>query len=144
MRVFLDAKVIISGIVFAGNEAALLQESFTGRHEFLASEDVLAEVREVLLHGFPGKRKQANAILGTLHLERIPAKEYADTVAGFSDVRDPNDAHVLAAATAARCDLLITGDDDLLPLSEKHGFRIVTPKRGLKLVRESRPASRGA
>ena len=46
--------------------------------------------------------------------------------------RDLDDDAVLACALAARADLLVTGDDDLLSLKSFRGFPIVTVAQAVK------------
>ena len=48
--------------------------------------------------------------------------------------RDGADNGILAAALAGRCELLVTGDHDLLVLKEFQGMRIVTPAEFAKTV----------
>jgi predicted nucleic acid-binding protein len=45
--------------------------------------------------------------------------------------RDADDDAVLACALAARADLIITGDDDLLSLGQSQGLDIVTVREAL-------------
>ena len=40
--------------------------------------------------------------------------------------RDSDDDHVLACAIAGDCEIIVTGDDDLLELKMPHGIRILT------------------
>jgi putative PIN family toxin of toxin-antitoxin system len=47
-------------------------------------------------------------------------------------VRDPDDDHVLACALAARADLIVTGDSDLLTLLNYQDIPIVTPAEALR------------
>ena len=42
-------------------------------------------------------------------------------------VRDPDDDHVLARALAAKANLIVSGDKDLLDLPEYQGIPILTP-----------------
>jgi len=48
-------------------------------------------------------------------------------------VRDPKDDPVLAAAMAANCPYLVTGDHDLLALGTYDGVKIVTASQFLAL-----------
>lgn len=48
--------------------------------------------------------------------------------------RDPDDDHFLAAGIAARADLIITGDQDLLVLGVYEGIAIMTPARALEML----------
>lgn len=45
--------------------------------------------------------------------------------------RDPDDDEVLALAFAARADLIVSGDDDLLVLTNFEGIPIVTPAQAI-------------
>ena len=47
--------------------------------------------------------------------------------------RDPNDDPILATAVAARADLLVAGDRDLLSLKSVQGIGIVTPVEYLRM-----------
>ena len=62
------------------------------------------------------------------HLEIIPSNKYLDTIDQFDMVRDIYDRHVLAAAVASKCELIITGDKDLLVLDSCRDVRILTSK----------------
>lgn len=48
--------------------------------------------------------------------------------------RDPEDDAFLACAVISMADFLITGDDDLLCLTEYKGTKIITPARFLELL----------
>lgn len=49
-------------------------------------------------------------------------------------VRDPDDDHVLACALAARAELIVTGDDDLLTIKTYQDIPIVTAAEALRRV----------
>jgi predicted nucleic acid-binding protein len=49
--------------------------------------------------------------------------------------RDPDDDAVLALAIAARVDLIVSGDDDLLTLASHAGIPIVTTAEALAMLR---------
>lgn len=48
--------------------------------------------------------------------------------------RDPDDDAVLAVASAANADLIVSGDDDLLSLKRYQGIDIITPAQALQLI----------
>jgi len=47
---------------------------------------------------------------------------------------DPDDDHVIAAAVAAKADLLVSGDRHLLAIGNHHGIRILTPAEAVRLI----------
>ena len=53
------------------------------------------------------------------------------TFVDVPELRDPNDAKILAAAEAAGAEALITGDRDLLVLKEFQGIPILSPQEFL-------------
>ena len=48
--------------------------------------------------------------------------------------RDPDDDALLACAAAARADLIVSGDDDVLALKQYRGIPIVTPAQALRRI----------
>ncbi len=135
MRVFLDSNVIVSGIAFRGNEHEILRRTFLPGSEFVISEVVKEEVLRVLRDEFPGLRTEAEELVSVLRAEVVPRRSYEARLRDFPRLRDPNDAHVLAAALAAGCDVIATGDKDLLVLGDVEGVRIVRPARVLRELR---------
>ncbi len=134
MRFFLDSNVLVSGIVFPGTGQAILRATFRGNHEFEISEDVRQEALDILREKFPRLQAEAEEALGLLRMEVVPRRVYAERLGGFPELRDPRDAHVLAAALASRCDAIVTGDRDLLVLGEVEGVRILRPGDARKLM----------
>lgn len=137
MRLFLDSNVLVSGIAFSGTEQWLLRATFRGEHTFVISEDVRREALDVLRAKFPRLRPEAEEALSVLRVEVVPARAYADRLGGFPELRDPKDAHVLAAAIVSRCDAVVTGDGDLLALGEVEGVRILRPSQARRLMTAS-------
>lgn len=118
-RVFLDANTLISGIVFSGPEHQLLKLGIRKQFELVTSEDVIEEIVEVINRKFPEKAFLVKEFLQLAEIKVIRRKDYGKLVER-QKVRDAEDKHVLAAAFAAKSDVLVTGDKDLLVL-KKHG-----------------------
>lgn len=134
MRFFLDSNLLVSGIVFSGTEQWLLRATFHGVHTFVISEDVRRETLDVMQEKFPRHREEAKEVLSVLRVEVVPSQAYADRPGGFPGLRDPKDTHVLAAAIVSRCDVIVTGDRDLLALGEAEGVRIIRPTEARRLI----------
>lgn len=138
MRLFLDPNILVSGTAFSGTERWILLATFRAEHTFVISEDVRREALEVMQRKFPRLREEAEEAFSLLRVEVVPAKVYAEGPRGFPGLRDPKDAHVLAAAIASRRDAVITGDQDLLALGEMEGVRILRPSQARRLMTASR------
>lgn len=134
MRFFLDSNVLVSGIVFSGTERWILLATFRGEHAFVISQDVQREVLEVMRQKFPRLRKEAEGVLSLLRVETVPRRAYEERSRGFPGLRDPKDAHVLAAAIVSRCDAVVTGDRDLVVLGEVEGVKILRPSQARRLM----------
>jgi len=134
VRFFLDSNVLVSGIVFPGTERRILLATFRAGHDFVISEDVRGEVLKVMGEKFPRLREEAEEVLSVLRLETVPEKAYAKGPRAFPGLRDPKDAHILAAAIHSRCDAIVTGDRDLLVLGEVEGVRILRPRQARMLI----------
>ena len=59
----------------------------------------------------------------------VTARQLAQQVS-----RDIDDASVLACALAARADLIVSGDDDLLVLKHFQGVPVVTPTQAIRRI----------
>jgi putative PIN family toxin of toxin-antitoxin system len=53
--------------------------------------------------------------------------------------RDPDDDEVLATALAARANVILTGDNDLLVLKTHEGIRILSPRQFVEWMDEASP-----
>ena len=137
MRAVVDVNVLISGVLSAkGPSAEILRASRDGLFELLVSEMLLAELQRTL--GYPKLRKRippekaaafANWVRGDATLAEDPA---SPPPVGS---RDPDDNYLLALAISRRA-YLVTGDQDLLVLSDD--LPILTPAQFATKLRESR------
>lgn len=50
-----------------------------------------------------------------------------ETSVDVPELRDPDDAMILATASAANAEAIVTGDQDLLTINEFEGIPIMTP-----------------
>ena len=136
-RVFLDSNVIFSGLHSPDGAPGNILERFI-EGDFLAviSQQVLEELVRTIKEKLPA----ALPALRSLLLSAPPevCKDAApEEVARWARVIHEEDAPILAAAVAARPDLLVTGDAHFLSspgIAKKSGLRILTPARFLKLM----------
>ena len=137
MRVFLDTNVLVSGFATRGLSADVVR-LLMAEHELLTGEVVLEETRRVLTEkfGVPEERTaEIERLLRRHHVEPVPDPESPASDPPV-EVRDPDDAVVLASAISAEAEILITGDSDLLDIAGRvDALRIMKPRTFWKEVR---------
>ena len=134
MKVFFDLNVLISAFAARGLCADLMR-AVLAEHELQTGEVNLVELRRVLRDRFKASADQQDRVEALLRDQTIIAKP--DEVVAL-EVRDPDDAWVLASAVAGDAELLVTGDQDLLVLAAKAPLPIVTPREAWELLRAGR------
>jgi uncharacterized protein len=123
VRLVLDTNVLIAAFVARGLCHELL-EYCVREHQCVTSSILLDEFTEKLARKFKAplsKVEQAKRLLEE-QMEIVASVPLANTVC-----RDPDDDWVLATALTGRCELIITGDDDLLILKTHATTRILSP-----------------
>ena len=126
MKVALDTNVLISAVAARGLCADVFN-LILAEHELVLGETVLSEVRRVLREKMRVPAKLADEFVSLLREEGFVVKR-AGTL--FIAIRDKSDLPVLAEAIAGKADVLVTGDKDLLDLTDELPIQILTP-RGL-------------
>lgn len=120
----------MSAIIWGGipDEIVLLQER--GQIEIASSQKLLNELENTF------NKKKIQSKLAALQLTIVSAINLVyDSISLYpieelivSELRDPDDAIVLATAIAANAEVIITGDQDLLVLREYQNIQIMTAK----------------
>jgi putative PIN family toxin of toxin-antitoxin system len=138
VRVVIDTNVLVAGLLWRGPPHALL-EHLRGALVWVSSPALLSELGDVIgrpkfdaiLERSLAPREQLLAELGRL-AEVIEAPALVQPVC-----RDPDDDRVLALAVAAKVDLIVSGDADLLSLGNFEGIDIVAPSEALRRIAAS-------
>jgi len=136
VRAVIDTNILISGLLWHGAPHALLEHARTGTLVIVSSPALLAELADVL------GRAKFDAILAHANTSRERSLAEIRQLAEIIEplplpapvCRDPDDDKVLALAVAARVDLVISGDNDLLSLVSFEGIQIVSPAQALKSI----------
>ena len=135
MREFLDTNVLVSAFASRGLCADVLRHVLS-EHSLLVGEIVLNELTDVLRKRLGVPEKTVAEIESFLQeQEVVPVPREMPAIA----VRDSDDLKVLASAVAARADVLVTGDHDLLDVASQAPLRILDPRGFWKLVRNDEP-----
>ena len=120
-RAVLDPNVLISALITPrGASARILLELRGGAFELIASPALLAELRTVLMRDKFRQYASVAEVGAFVELIRVEGTLIDDpepTGAGLTD--DPGDEYLVALARAARADVLVSGDPDLLKLRSR-------------------------
>lgn len=132
MRVVVDTGVLVSGLISrSGAPARVLDLWAAGTVTVLVSEDLAKEYREVLsrprfatLGTIEERMELLHGLIGLSNVEAVEISETVDVVR-----EDPDDNRVLECAASGAAEVVVTGDQDLLRLSEFRGIRILSPRQ---------------
>jgi putative PIN family toxin of toxin-antitoxin system len=128
LRAFIDSNTLVSAIVFDAAELKVIVLLKKKGHELVISEHIVEEILRVMIEKFPEHSSLFLEFLKLSGIEIVPKIDYQDIIDDFNMVRDKHDQHVLAAAVASRCQIIVTGDKDLLVLKKCRGIRILRTK----------------
>ena len=127
VRVVVDTNVIVSGSLKPGKPRKVWSAFKSGRCSFVLSSSMFREILSVLprtkFHNLIGKEERKEIIL---YLELFA--EFIDPAETVEICRDPEDNHILATASEAKADFIVTGDKDLLVLKSFRSIPIIKPK----------------
>lgn len=113
-RVLVDTNVLVSGLIWNGNESRLLEMAIAGNIHLLVPEFVLGEAQRVLASKFPGHEQLLDQIIDLLDHEILGSPSTEKLESAKQVLRDPYDAEVLASIVESKPDYAVTGDKDLL------------------------------
>ena len=133
MRVVFDANVVVAGVCWQG-EGWLCLVRMARRLAFAyGSNGTLEETRETVVRIIRQQQPKHNAAGRlTWYLDKVRVVEPAPL--GKRRSRDPKDDPYLAAALAAKAEVIVTYDHDLLVLAKPFGIAIVRPGRFLQML----------
>ena len=136
LKLVADTNTVVSALLWHGAPHRLFQAIETEELSFYASRAFIDELADVL-----ARRKLAAAV-------RASGKTVSALVAEYQRLvelvrpralrrhvgRDPDDEAVIACALAARADLIVSGDQDLLILKSYRRIRIVSATEVLAII----------
>lgn len=142
LRLVLDTNVVIAGLLWSGPPRRLIEMAVEGgKVELFGSPMLIDELTRTLAYDRLARRiDKMGANIPTL-IEHyallvslvVPAS-VPRLVAG-----DADDDHVIAAAVAARAELIVTGDrKHLLPLGAHQGIAIITARKAVERLEAQR------
>lgn len=126
MKVFLDTNVLVSGFATRGLCADVIR-LVLAEHELIVAQVVLDELKRVLKQKIELPAEQIQEILAFLENQTVQPKPKS---LSSIPVRDVDDQWVLSSALAAKADVLVTGDKDVLDIAEEVSGLTITDPRG--------------
>jgi putative PIN family toxin of toxin-antitoxin system len=133
-RWVVDTNVLVSAFLWRGTPARVIELVGESEVQLFTSRALLDELAATL-----AKKKLARYVAATgLSADQMLAsyRRIATLVTArqldAQVSRDADDDAVLACALAARADLIVSGDDDLLSLKSVNGLPIVTVAQAVK------------
>jgi putative PIN family toxin of toxin-antitoxin system len=126
VKVFLDTNVLVSGFATRGLCADVIR-LVLAEHELITADVVLTELKRVLKQKIQLPGEQIQEILTFLESQTVQPKPIFPTKI---PVRDEDDQWVLASALAAKADVFVTGDKDLLDVANEVSGLTITDPRG--------------
>ena len=130
MKVLLDTNIWISALIWGGQVSPILLLAEEGGITLIISDPILNELNKFLryeklqakirsLQSTPDQLMEIVQNLAELH-QTIQLK--------VPELRDQNDVMILATAVGGDVDVVVTGDRDLLTLTEFSGIPILSPQ----------------
>lgn len=133
MRIALDTNVLVSAHTARGLSADVFRYILVD-HDLVLSEQVLLEFARTLETKFGVPKKYVTEIVRDLRqhpVEPLPTGEIQ-----FEIVKDLDDRIIFQSALSANAEFLITGDRDLISVSDQiTQIRVVTPRQFWESVR---------
>lgn len=124
MKVVLDSNIFISAFFWEGSPRRVLERSIRGDDDLFVCREILDEVSAVLRRPKFGVEP---IFLDYLIKSIEEIARPAPIVQPIPLVcRDPQDNKILACAAAGRAEFIVTGDEDLLVLTEYAGIKSVS------------------
>jgi len=135
VRAVIDTNMLVSGLLWTGKPHTLIEQVRAGTLTLVSSPALLAELAEVVTRPkFKDILARSNTNPELMLTQVRLLAEIFDPPLPESVSRDRDDDAVLALAAAARPDLIITDDKDLLVLGNHAGIPIVSATDALARI----------
>ena len=137
----MDTNVIVSGVLYPGNESELLYRLIDGQFTNVTSNEMVAELRTVLERPKFGLTPDSiDPVIGIIralseHVDDATIRQVVREIKpSLPRKLDPGDLKVLVCSAAGRCQYLPTGDKELLELGSFLGCIILKPLDMVRII----------
>lgn len=124
MRLVIDSNVWISSLVFGGKPRYIFERAVADGWTIVVSEEIFTEIRRVLATKFTDFADDFESFQAILW-PRIMMVRLGQVRVAVS--RDEDDNRVIETALIGEAACIVTGDKDLLVLSNFNNIAILTP-----------------
>lgn len=128
-RVVIDTNVWLSGLVFGGKPAEIIDLFEKGGFHLIVSEELLSELRRILNRRFRAFAPRLPQLEASIRSGACEVKLGSAPVAAS---RDHNDDMFIETAMLGGADFIVSGDNDLLAIGQYQGIQILTPAEFLE------------
>ena len=138
MKVVADTNTLVSGFLWNGAPAQLLDAAFDSRLTIYTSKALLDELEITLSAPKFSSRLGAKGLTASELVSRFrnSCHEVTPSLLGLpSNLRDADDLAVLACAIAVPVNWIVSGDKDLLVLGQFRGIPILDSRAALDRLR---------
>ena len=136
MRIVADTNVIVSAFLWGGTPRRLLDAVEARHFELFTSRALVTELEDVLSREKFTEQLRKTRFTSAFLLARYTqfATLIAPAEVAVPELRDPDDALVIACALAARAEAIVSGDADLHALGGYQGIPVISPADCLKRI----------
>ncbi len=136
MKCVLDTNILVSAFLWQGIPARLIQHASRNEIQLFTSHALLDELAEVLRRKKLVKTVENTGFSADQLVSHYRRLAYRVTTRQITRriSRDPDDDQVLACALAAKADLIVSGDRDLLALKSFREIPIVTAAEAVRVL----------
>ena len=128
MKIVLDSNIIVSGILWKGKPGKIVEKWLSGQFTLILSEQLLAEYIEII-----ARLSKSLDLAESWQTVFVREATFIEVTEMEQISRDPDDDIVLALAVKGSADLIVSGDRDLLDLTD-FPIPIVTAATFLRIV----------
>ena len=125
MRIVIDTNVLISGVFFGGFPRRVLSAVVRRQITACATAEIINEYEEIVQEMIDRRQGRLNS---TILTPLIRVMEIVEPTESVNVCRDPEDDKFLECARDSGALYIVSGDKDLLVLSEYEEIQIVTAK----------------
>jgi putative PIN family toxin of toxin-antitoxin system len=134
-KAVLDTNVWVSALLWGGKPASVIKAAEEGKVAIYASEEIIAEISQVLAYPKIAKVYQSERLRNELIEAVLKAVNLVEVVKKVRVVLEhPADDKFIECALAARADFIVSGDKHLLKVGSYNKTRIVSVSEFLQII----------